>query len=289
MQESNLSTLGRSYYLSLPAGPPLQGDIWTNLPMPHMNPSFGPGILITPSCDFVHDKTPVVNYLSLTRVQEYMVTVGSFHLIEQELHNVEETLRRQPVDNHAAALLEMGVPPSRVLVELESNLPEPQGAALRRLEQFRAHVEKANELCGFLERDSVSSNDLRKLVPEKQIRGYKEKIVKNQIADLHFLPPCPPLLPNPSILLLRCVFTCNIELIRLADSCITDAVWRRECERRQEVFQELRDYPPRPERILRLRSPHLESLMARIGALFGRVGVPDLPRSAVQAFVREEN
>lgn len=280
--------IASGYYAALPPGPPLQGDVWTNLPLPYHEPSYGPSILITPACDFVHDKAPLVNYLSLVALQEYFETVGSFQLLEQELHQTEDTVRAQPPNPSMAALLEIGVSPEQVLSEVECT-KTVDAASSRRLEKFRGGVEKIRALKAHLHRDRIPMSELLRLVPQREVRSCKERIVKNQISDVHFLPPYSLLLPEPSVLLLRCIASCDIRFLRLAYACPTAAVWRRECETRKLNIPALKDDPPKPERILRLRSPHLECLMARIGALFGRIGVPDLPRSAVAAFIGERS
>ncbi len=44
----------------------------------------------------------------------------------------------------------------------------------------------------------------------------------------------------------------------------------------------------KPERLLRLKSPYLEALMTRFGALFSRVGVRDIPEDQLDKFLQSK-
>lgn len=279
----SLHGLADSYYLTLPPGPPSQGDLWMNLPIGHQDPPYGHGILITPSCDFAHDKAPQINYVAAISLDTYMKRFGGFTLLEEELLRITNALKNSPPHPKVAGLGDIGVSPERILKEVEGDETLRATAIPKRLADFQQGIEKTRQIRLMLTKEVINSADLGSLLPEKSIRAYKEKIVRNQIVDLHFLPPYLPTLPEPCVLQLRCISTCSIEFLRLAHACGTDVAWQQELERGAHF--ELRNAPNRPERLLRLRPPYLQVLMARIGALFGRVGVPDLPASTVKSFV----
>lgn len=89
-----MSWVEEAYYLRLPSGSPMQGDIWSNLPQPYSSSPLCAGLVITPRCDLVHDKTLTANYLPLFPLNEFMETRGHHELLEQGLHDAEELLRR---------------------------------------------------------------------------------------------------------------------------------------------------------------------------------------------------
>src|SRR5260370_1942303 len=104
-----------AYYLRLPPGSPMQGDIWSNLPLPYSVSSVCMGILITPRCDLVHDKTPFANYLPLLPLEEFMALHGSFELLEQELQDAKQALRRVAEPVHMREVVDLELPTAPML------------------------------------------------------------------------------------------------------------------------------------------------------------------------------
>jgi hypothetical protein len=81
-----------SYYLRLPSGPPTQADIWEGLPAWADQEETCTGLLITPRCDFAHEKTPVVNYLPIIPLKQYVLRFAGFSYSYVQLTENRTTL-----------------------------------------------------------------------------------------------------------------------------------------------------------------------------------------------------
>jgi hypothetical protein len=283
-----MSWVHEAYYVRMPSGPPTQGDVWTGLPW-RIDASLPcTGIVITPRCDFSHDKTPVVNYLPIVSVREYIRIGGGFNLVAQEASKGREALkyaaRMLKVDN----LLEMGLTAEEIAKFVQSQRTDASDkSAITKSERQIADLLKCDARLKTLQSvedvSSLSDDHIRDLIPEKALTRFLNDVVRNAVTDVHFLPPCLNLLPSPSVVLFRHIYTCPIALLKLADSCLNETDWIGALK-----TGTLRGYPenhPKPERILRLKTPYLESSMARFSALFGRIGVRDPDPDQLLEFV----
>lgn len=289
MMALRVRELVRDYYIMLPGGPPTQGDIWTNLPSPFRDQETGFGLLITPRCDLAHDKAGFVNYMPLVPFQEYLYTEGGFELLEQELSSARDGARTKARELGVDRLLSAGVPVSEAITVAQNTMgptlwtaPKVQACVT----ELRKVLERAEALTEKLAADRLDSDVMAAFIGSRALTKYKKQIARNGIADLHFLPPCPPIFSRPAIVLLRCVGTCDETLIRAATSCVTQHDWERALETPPARRWNIRD---KPERVARLKSPYLEALMARFGALFTRVGTRDIPDEAISAMIDEES
>jgi hypothetical protein len=276
------------YFVKMPSGPPAQGDIWTALPCVFPEPIQCMGIIITPRCDLSHDKTPVVNYLPILSLDKYMAVQGGHSLVGQEISRCQDALRNAAGPLKMLELLELGIAPER-LVELAASDMEGEmdtrarDRAVQQLNAFRGYADKINLLKSRLETSTLTLQELNSLVSEKAIRRYKLEIVRNTIIDLHFIPPCHPLMEDPSVILLRYATSCSTVLLNAAGTCINQDQWER--MREITALPNSAECRLKPERLARLKSPYFECLMARFAALYGRVGVRDFDQGQLEAFV----
>jgi len=278
------TNLAHSYFLSLPPGNPTQGDIWSNLPLPYHDLPARYALLITPSCDFAHSKASLVNYLEIVPFREYADALAADALVEEELARARNSLRATLTNLPGSELLEIGVEVEAIASQILGSDECLQVAGPKKGDDIRQRLRRVSELTAYRELPpGVRTNRIVDFVGEKSIRQLRERIVRNQVSDLHFLPSLPTLNLDSSIVLLRSMSTCSWEFLNLAHKIQTDREWEQ--QRQSYSLHEFRVSSTRPERIARLRAPYLQSLMARVGALFARVGVPDLPDSIVAANV----
>src|SRR5262249_28664452 len=140
------------YYLTLPAGPPTQGDIWTNLPFPTLNPPTAVALVVTPRCDFAHEKTPVFNYLPAVALDTYIEDALP-RLLEREFLRLNNQVKNFDIPLRAYALLEIGVPPEGIVDQLEAEARRGSSSArgiTRAVQQFRENVDKMLSIRQFL-------------------------------------------------------------------------------------------------------------------------------------------
>jgi hypothetical protein len=140
-----------AYFLRLPSGPPTQGDIWSNLPVPTSDQPFCTGIIITPRCDLAHNKSPFINYLPLVTMDDLLEYHGGFVLLEQELQRREQSLRNAAEQLKVSELLEIGFPPEEILRIIEdhgqqhSNRNNPKHFN-QHVNSFREHARMIDEI-----------------------------------------------------------------------------------------------------------------------------------------------
>lgn len=107
----------------------MQGDIWSNLPQPYSPSPLCAGLVITPRCDLVHDKTLTANYLPLFPLDEFMETRGHHEPLEQGIHDAKELLRRaaDPLGVKGAVELEL---PTELLMQTLTENPSARASEL---------------------------------------------------------------------------------------------------------------------------------------------------------------
>lgn len=243
------------FYLQFPSGNPTQGDVFSGLQRSTHSPDTGLGVIITPRCDLANDKARIVNYLPVVSLNEFFATEASYDLLDRAKGELLDSLKKQIKKTPAAlGLLAIGVPPDDVESQM-AGLGQQEACSPGDLKHLKEAAEKWRRIREHEKRESLPLSLLDGIVSAQDIRRKKTSLIKNNQSTVHFFPPSPPHIPEPSLALLRNVMTIDIDVIRgtgLAEERAT------------------------PERLLRVRSPFIESLMARLGALFGRVGVPDI-------------
>ena len=267
-------TIADMYYVQLPTGGATQGDIWGNLPSGYDENRRCKGIVITPRCDLAHSKSPVINYLPIVTVQDYLQTTGIFPALHQVLADANESLRKKGADMGLDALFELAVPIDEIAKEVRSLPPNsPQGVRQNKFTKAMADFDllytKILELRAVVEEPSVPIEHIRKYVPYRVLQRLQRDLIKNNTSDTYFLPPYGNLIENPSVVLLRHIFTSPIAYLE-------DRIAQRNDPGASATL---------PERLLRLSSPFIESLMSKLAALFTRVGTRDIPDAAVSSFV----
>jgi hypothetical protein len=264
-------------YLLLPSGPLTQGEVWSHLPSLYPPYSSSPGVVITPRCDFAHAKSLVVTYLPLISIDLLMENHGWHALLNREISKSANTLRRLAQPIGAAEWLEFGIPPEQVpgLVR-EHGLSENLS---KHLHTFESELRRLSALqSAIAAQGPIVAESVQSLLQDRDIQRYKEEIIRNSVSDVHFFPPCPPVITTPSIALLRYVQSCPLDLLRDAQSCKTERDWNKQC---RERWSDICARCEHPQRLFRVKSPYIEQLVSRFISLFVRVGVRDLDSELV--------
>jgi hypothetical protein len=171
-------------------------------------------------------------------------------------------------------LFDLDLPIREIRDEISKLHSESSSPLARQLEKaksdFEAGYDKLQELTNFLAKPELSLSEIRSAFNRRRLFNIQRDLVKNNNADTYFLPPCAELIETPSLVLLRHIYTCPIQIVDRS---------------RNEKVQDTELPASFPERLVRLSSPFIESLMAKFAALFARVGTRDIPEPAVQAFL----
>src|SRR5688572_24126382 len=135
------STIADMYYIQLPTGGPTQGDIWSSLPSGAGANKLCNGLVITPRCDFAHSKSPVVNYLPIVSLEEYLLSVACFPHIARALADTRESLRPAASVLGLDGLLDLGVPIEEIRNEVALLRPATSQARSKQIERADADFE----------------------------------------------------------------------------------------------------------------------------------------------------
>lgn len=279
----------KKYYLSLPIGKPNQGDIWINLPFPAYDIPFIFSLVITPRCDFVHEKADVFSYLPALYFDEYLSYFGFFSILNEEINRLNNALTGLNIQLSSFSLLEIGVSATDVLSQMKKEIIDKSDSSKRirtQINKYEEIVLKINHIKSLLDKHRIENSDVMKVIKSKDITRHRQNVIHNQVIDLHFLPPCPPLLEKPLVLFLRHICTCHIKLLKTAHNSVNEDDWKGRCKKFENQIKIFNLCSKKPDRILRLRSPYLENLMNRIGFLFLRIGVPDFSKSEFKTFLK---
>jgi len=276
----------KKYYITIPSGSPMQGDIWTNLPFYEFDLPFRFALLITPKCDFVHEKSKVFNYIPALSINEYMSYQGYSRILNEELNRKLNVLNNLNIQLPSFSLLEIGVSEKDVCKRMRVECSESDKINTKKVDKFELLVSDINSINELINQRYIKKSEIENTINKKDIKRHIDQVIRNQINDLHFLPSCPPLLEHPSVLFLRYLSTCHIEIVNTACNCVNEDDWKLQCHKKEATIEVFKLCRNKPERILRLKSPYLENLMNRIGLLYLRVGTPDLTRSEYNSAIK---
>jgi hypothetical protein len=270
-------TISDMYYLQLPMGQATQADIWSNLPSGITGSPACKGLIITPRCDFKHSKSPVLNYLPVISLMDYLLSVACFPHLERAISDARDGLRSRVRPLDLDQLFELNVPIEEIWEQanhLRVTTEVPRSKALEKADtDFETTYRKIQQLMSLLASPQLSLEQLTTALSHRQISNIQRDLIKNNSADTYFLPPCEGLIEVPSLVLLRHIFTCPISVVE-----------RQRHDNGSHRGAKVPSRQPAPERLLRLKSPFIESLMSKFASLFTRVGTRDIPDLSVQDF-----
>jgi hypothetical protein len=135
----------------------------------------------------------------------------------------------------------------------------------KNLNEFQTCSQRLASAFQLLDSDVLSVQNIVDFTNRRELDQLMRNLVRNAGTDTFFLPPCTAILEAPSVALLRHIYTCRIDIFDSGHD--------------QRVNQQ-------PERMIRLKSPYIEALVARLAALFTRVGTRDLSPLQIDAFAR---
>jgi hypothetical protein len=287
--ESKVSA--KDYYDRNPSLAHLPGDIWSDLP------TFGllglprtRGLVITPACDLANRKVETITFLPMLSVREYLAAPGFRPDVARAVNGQLEaaglgSLQLGKEFHHESSDID------QVLTALterqkESLSTKQQEAAVRAthgLEAMKTH---------FGTGDESRDRQLERLFGDKELSKILERILKNNHADLHFLPADGQKeewsgVPVHSVVLFRYTLSLPVVLLeRAQDIGLTD--WDGCLTALSPIFPVatvLRGH--RPVKRVTLRGRFLSDLITRYVGLFVRLGSPDFSQQTISGFISE--
>lgn len=244
------------------------------------------GVVITARCDTTHEKTPIVNYLPVVTMEDWLLGHGGMLSIDREEADVKNRFKSLLAKRQlSASLLEVHSPDKIATL----HFPRPAKSDSQKAIKETKEAEDASEIAIWLSqlhqclasplpnRHAMQTAVIR---CRKSVESVVKDLISHKLAGYYFLPSLGGLTENPSqkgyVVLLREVHHMSREGVsRLAEGISKDAATTPPT---QGLCFDCFDfiYP-----VAELVSPWTEHLMQSFCNLFGRIGVADIDKKVL--------
>jgi hypothetical protein len=247
------------------------------------------GVVITARCDTTHEKTPIVNYLPVVTVEDWLQSHGGLLSIDREYAEAKNKLKNLLVKKQLSETLLEVHSPSQIA---EFNFAYPDDSTGQKAAKERKEADDARAI-------ALRLNDLADCLggplPNREIIGplvatcirsaelVVKELVSHRLAGYYFLPSLGRLTEQASekgyVVLLREVHHIPRQTVsRLISGVSKDESDAPARSLRFDCFDFA--YP-----VAELQSPWTEHLMQVFCNLFGRIGVADPDKGLVAHIV----
>jgi len=247
------------------------------------------GLVITARCDTVHEKTPIVNYLPVVTIEDWLRGHGGLLTLDREEADVRNRFKNLLAKQQlSASLLEVHSPEEiarlhfSVHAELGSSKATKEAREAQEAKDIATWLDRLQQcLHSSLPNSTIQTNVTR---CRKSVEAVVKDLLTCRIPDDYFLPTLGELTEKPSkkgyVVLLREVHHMPREgVMQLIQGISRDKAnltsTRGLCF---DCFDFI--YP-----IAELMSPWTEHLMQSFCNLFGRIGVADINKNALHQII----
>lgn len=244
------------------------------------------GVVITARCDTTHEKTPIVNYLPVVRIEDWLLGHGGVLSIDRELSEVKNRFKNLLTKRQLSTSL-LEVHSSIEVAELHFPIPKADGS--NKAAKDTKDATDARQLASLV---SQFEDCLRGYLPnreaieravaesQKSVEMIVRELIGHKLAGYYFLPSIGGLTENCSengyVVLLREVHHMpRTGVAQLVEGISKDA--SDQLAARGLCFDCFDFLCP----VAELDSPWTEHLMQSFCNLFGRIGVADVDRKLV--------
>lgn len=239
------------------------------------------GVIITARCDTTHEKTPIVNYLPVVTMEDWLLGHGGMLSIDREAAEVSNRFKNLLLKRQlSASLLEVHSPDD--IAKLHFPVPAELGNQKANKEAKDAELAKQtaswlNQLQQCLAMSLPNRDDIQKSIIgcRKSVEAVVKDLIAHKLAGYYFLPTLGGLTEKSSnkgyVVLLREVHHVPRQgVAQLVKGISKDA---STMERTRGLCFDCFDfvYP-----VAELISPWTEHLMQSFCNLFGRIGLADI-------------
>lgn len=249
------------------------------------------GVIITARCDTAQEKTPLVNYLPLVRVEDWLERDGGTVILDRALSDLLNRFKAlMTTRDFAASLLEV-YSPSEITAE-HFALPPTPGTS-KKVEKELREAQQAADLAAEIAqvKEALADRPDRALFVRQQLLGcrkWTEAVIKelfsHRLAGYYFIPDIGDLTDNSSalgyVVLLREIHHIPRPTVsRLVNGVAADA--NGAVDLAGLCFKSFDFACP----VTEIQSPWIEHLMQAFCSLFGRIGIVDLDKGRTSRIV----
>jgi hypothetical protein len=273
-----------SQFVRLPQnGPMTQGTIFACAVASDYPGCIVHGLVITARCDLAHGKAPVVSYLPVVRLEDWLHRDGRLLLAQrasaEAMSSMRSTLKQAKLSE---AVLETEEPRKlldALFVDTSNKKLHEQFAKACTLFEL-AHRCAASRAC-----DGVAL-DLAQLVPHLRIAIVKE-LIRHSLSGFYFLPSVEPRDSELGyVVLVREVQslpkTLALNIAEGLDSNVYESACTADASLRGKLAVGEDDFACP---VGQLASPQLEHLLQSFAFLFGRIGLPDPAKNYIDSLL----
>lgn len=249
------------------------------------------GVVITARCDTAQEKTPIVNYLPLVCIEDWLHQSGGRLVIDKAISDITaefKNLLTQRALSHS--LLEVHAISDLVSV----HFPEPDRPATNKKEerenkqalQARGIARELNDLKSCIAEPALDGNQITVILQKnrKAVHAVVENLISNKLAGFYFIPNIGEITEYQSrlgyVIHLREVRHMSMKTANalLNGISIDDALTREIVDLNFSTFDFA--FP-----VAEITSPWIEHLMQSFCNLFGRIGLTDIDKSITSSIV----
>lgn len=249
------------------------------------------GLVITARCDTAHDKTPILNYLPVVRVEDWLKRHGG--LIVANRATTDVIVRFTALLSQrglSASLLEVHGAAEIVSVHFESpaSLVGKEGLRLsKEIARARECAAQLDKLGSLLSSTKTTIQDMSDLLRShrKLVQSLLNELLGHRVAGYYFLPDIGTLTEQGSnlgyVVLLREVHHLSRELAAKLVDGVSSKSPGSDNQNTGLCFEVFDFACP----VAEVHSPWVEHLMQAFCNLFGRIGIADYDRERVTSIV----
>lgn len=233
------------------------------------------GLVITARCDVAQRKYPVLNYLPIVSLPDWLRRDGLDILVETEIKRQSGDLHRLLLDKNISPSLASSIPIDTIA---DTHFPHEQGSRSDRklAQQFRGHIALMKTFCSVRQRspDNIYSwfCDNR----PSEVQAIIHRLSRHMVLGHYFLESLnPETQQSPGfVCLLREVFTLPRPIAERLGSGLTAEECSALCDE-SNIMGLSFDKEDFAMPIVEITSPTIEHILQSFSNLFGRIGVPE--------------
>jgi hypothetical protein len=250
------------------------------------------GLVITARCDTAHDKIPIINYLPLVRVEDWLERNGGLIVLDRSLAEAETRFRNLLLQRElSTTLLDVHDPVAVAAL----NFPFPiNPTTSKKTEKEQKDATSARDLANhivalnlILQSSAIDPHGIRDLVRRstKATQAVVAELLAHRLAGYYYMQDIGKLTEYPSthgyVVLLREVH----HLPRVSAMQLLNGVSRESTSADTVPHGLCLDEFDFAYPIAEVQSPWIEHLMQVFCSMFGRIGIADVDKRRVGLIV----
>ena len=241
----------------------------------------GWGIVITARCDLAASKMPILNYLPVVHVTDWLKCDGFGVILSRCIAEVDAEILKLLKDLSAPETVLLATPVDVAIDALVAGLDK------KSKKLFSSRAEKSIARWRIVNSRSVDVSSLREAFP-KIYSAVLRELLTHRLAGYYYLPNveyCDE--DSCYVVLLRQIGSMPIDLALM----LPEGAREGDVELRFSRYGQYLKFDEADEMALPLGvvpSPHVEHLMQAFGLLFGRIGLPDVDKKHIERIANPE-